>query len=422
MDIVITPGEKNVIEETPTLNVEAYSYFQRAREAVLRYQMDPDYLDTDLIKVASLNFRKTLALDSTFSQAYSGLALCYLFNNVFYSLSSNVIKVDSLLDLIEKAIMYDEHNAEAYFARSGYYVFMGDSEKALRECDVALKYNPNYWEVYYSKATVLYRWNYKKGNLVKALDNIKTAINLNSGKNLSSLLNEFGNTLGGFGGFNDEAEILYRKAFSISNDSGTFYMNLATMEINKGNLEKSIEYNIVANRIDTTNYEGILTISQTYNRTNQYDKAIASFRKVIKHFERTGNVSKPVLHRIAYAYWRAGDKKKAMVWFNKAIEINTRSIKKQDWDARVAYNSYYDLAGIYAFLGNKRKALENLEVFNQVEICPNWMLNLIKADPMFEKIRNEPRFIAVVADLETKYQSEHQRIAEWLKYNRYLLE
>ena len=40
---------------------------------------------------------------------------------------------------------------------------------------------------------------------------------------------------------------------------------------------------------------------------------------------------------------------------------------------------------------------------------------LIKNDPIFDSIRNEPEFQQIVRDVEAKYQAEHERVKKWLE-------
>jgi hypothetical protein len=40
---------------------------------------------------------------------------------------------------------------------------------------------------------------------------------------------------------------------------------------------------------------------------------------------------------------------------------------------------------------------------------------LIKHDPLFDSIRNEPEFQQIVRDVESKYQVEHERVKKWLE-------
>ena len=76
--------------------------------------------------------------------------------------------------------------------------------------------------------------------------------------------------------------------------------------------------------------------------------------------------------------------------------------------------AYYDIAAVYAFRGDNKKAIQYLEKFNDKYSFPLWCVNLIKNDPLFDSMRNESRFQAIVKDVEAKYQAEHDRVGKWL--------
>jgi hypothetical protein len=84
--------------------------------------------------------------------------------------------------------------------------------------------------------------------------------------------------------------------------------------------------------------------------------------------------------------------------------------------AKLSWTSY-DLAGVYAFRGEKDKAFENLRVFNQKQrMILTWVTHF-NHDPLFDSIRNEPEFQQIVRDVEAKYQAEHERVRKWLEEN-----
>jgi hypothetical protein len=43
------------------------------------------------------------------------------------------------------------------------------------------------------------------------------------------------------------------------------------------------------------------------------------------------------------------------------------------------------------------------------------MVSLIKTDPLFDSIRNEPEFQQIVRDVETRYQALHERVRKQLE-------
>jgi hypothetical protein len=120
------------------------------------------------------------------------------------------------------------------------------------------------------------------------------------------------------------------------------------------------------------------------------------------------------MHRIGYSYWQNGYKKEAEYYFNEQIKYCNKIIDLKRLYAQTLY-PHYDLAGVYAFRGDKIKSYENLKIFNQRKVESLWMVMLIKTDPLFNSIRNEPEFQQIDRDVEAKYQAEHERLRKWLE-------
>ena len=120
------------------------------------------------------------------------------------------------------------------------------------------------------------------------------------------------------------------------------------------------------------------------------------------------------MHRIGYVFWQNGYKEEAEYYFNEQIKYCNTEIELKRMGEINIY-AYYDLGGVYAFKGEKVKAYKNLRTFNQIQQVPLWMANLIKTDPLFNSIRNEPEFQQIAKDIEAKYQAEHERVRKWLE-------
>ena len=90
--------------------------------------------------------------------------------------------------------------------------------------------------------------------------------------------------------------------------------------------------------------------------------------------------------------------------------------KVLNWKVSCKYKiAQYDLAAVYAFIGDKVKAYQYLDDFNNLNIYPLWWISYAKHDPMFDSIRNEPAFHQIVKEMEAKYQAEHERVRKWLE-------
>jgi TolB-like protein len=419
LNVALTPEEKNIIEAPSTTNLEAYGYYQQAMEVINDYWQSGNFANTAPIKVAADYFRKTLQQDPSFSGAYSGLAYCYCAENLLTNRER--ISVDSLFYLINQSIKFDESNSEAYLVKSWYFLEIGEKGKALEANNTALKYNPNNWEAYWFR-TFIYKGFSEENNFVNALEALKTTMTLNKGKNLHSILNQMGEILGGYAGFHDEAAELYHKALEISGDSIRYYINMSSNDNDRNNHARALKYNLEAYRIDSLRNDLALKLGHSYMDLGKYDSSLVYFKKFLRNYKLTGIMQESSLHRIAYTYAKTGDTKNADYWFRKARERFEESIKNKDFEAEVLGLTHYDLAGVFAFTGEEKKAFESLKYLTHLGVCPKWLLTLIKIDPLFDSIRDEKRFGQVVSDLESKFMAEHERVRIWLADNKYLFE
>ena len=126
------------------------------------------------------------------------------------------------------------------------------------------------------------------------------------------------------------------------------------------------------------------------------------------------------MHRLGYAYWKNNRFDEANYYFNFQMELCNQIIELNLPYAQ-QYFAYYDKAAIYAFRGERKKAFENLRIFNHRTRNTAWIYQLIKIDPLFDSIRDESEFQQIVSDVEAKYQAEHERVGQWLEENVVIL-
>ena len=80
--------------------------------------------------------------------------------------------------------------------------------------------------------------------------------------------------------------------------------------------------------------------------------------------------------------------------------------------------AYYDLAAIYAFLGETDKAYQYLDEFRKKRFYPLWWITLAKHDPLFNSIRNDAKFQRILQEMQVKYKAESERVKNWIEVNR----
>ena len=401
---VITPEEKQLIEKTPTANLTALDFYQRGREEYTKYLIDNNRA---ALKKAENFFHIALKYDSTFAQAYSGLARVYWSKYYFKEYFSPSF-LDSVLVYANTALTFDDQLAEAYFVRGEYYEQKGFTKQAIEEFDKTIEFNPNDWMAYYGKGNL-----YLHDDLLTAIENLQKAGSLNHGSELPLILGRIGESLL-YAGFTEKAKDYLVAVFKLVGAKTQYLWYLAEIEYCQSNYEKALEYLRAGYSLDSTDVMILSDLGYCYSFTGQFKESVKYYKKYVERVETLGQFDLQGTQRIGYAFWKNGDKKKAEYYFDKQIEYCKNSIQNSRPYALSKY-AYYDLAGVYAFRGNKEKAYENLRIFNQRQRISFVILIIMKNDLLFNSIRNEPEFQQIERDMEAKYQAEHERVRKWME-------
>lgn len=396
----MTPEEKELIERTPTGNLTAYDFYHQAREEYTKW---PNGDTTALQKAADL-YNKSLKYDSTFAQAYSGLAMVYWGKHIWKEyLSENFM--DSVLILTKIALSFDDQLSEAYTLRGKYYSETGKPEQAIKEFDKAIKLNPNDWMAYYEKGKF-----YLNIDFVNSINCLQKAASINRGPELPSLLGEIGSAYL-WAGFPEKNLQYHQDKLKLDGDSSSYYSSLAANEFWLANFSKSLEYAKKVNALDSND---VFWLGTAYSWLGQYKESLKYYKKYFERLKAQGIIDINGMHRIGYVYWQCGYKEKAEYFFNEQIKYCNKMIElKRSWSQ--GFYAYWDLAGVYAFIGEKDKAYENLRIFNQIQRANLAAPMQMKTEPLFNSIRNEPEFQKIAGDIEAKYQAEHERVRKWLE-------
>jgi TolB-like protein len=402
----ITPEEKQLIEKTATANLTAYDFYQRGREEHKKYWINNS--NRSSLQKAEGFYHKALEYDSAFAQAYTGLAKIYWDKHYWKTLFSENF-MDSVLILANIALSFDNQLSDAYTLKGTYYSEIGKPEQAVEEFDKAIEFNPNDWMAYLGKC-ILY---YNNTDLLNSIDNCQKAASINHGPELPTLLGTIG-WVYLCAGFPEKSKYYYQEELKLDGDSSAYYFKSGLYEYYLGNFNKSIEFGVKGYAIDSNNCEIMSLLGDDYAWLGQYEESLKYWKKCFEKLKTLGELSLNNMHRIGYAYWKNGYKEEAEYFFNEQIKYcNSMNELKRPYGEGLY--TYYDLAGVYAFTGEKNKAYKNLRIFNQIKRTSLWMVMLIKTDPLFVTIRNEPEFQQIATDIEAKYQAEHERVRKWLE-------
>ena len=401
----IAPEEKLLIEKVPTSSLTADDLYQRGKEEERKFSLtnlsafsefsigstdDPSNLKA--IEIAKKMYNTALKYDSTFALAYVGLASVYWNKNYYKEYFSGNF-LDSVVILAKKALLFDDQLPDAYYIQGMYYSERGSNKQALVEFDKALKYNPNYWLAYVGKGDI---------------KSLQIASSLNHGPELPYIIGSLvlSYTDAGF------IEIAKNNLENLKliGDPIQYYRCAGYSEEKQGHGEKAIEFYRKVYNIDSTNIWSLASLGYLYSFIGQFEKSLKYYKRCVERQKVSGQLDFISSHRIGYVYFKNGYKKEAEYYFEKQIEYCNGQIKLNRPWAQELY-PYYDLAGVYAFKGDKVKAYKNLKIYNQRQEPEGlWMVSLIKTDPLFNSIRNEPEFQQIVRDVEARHQALHERV------------
>jgi TolB-like protein len=404
LQAAITPEEKKIIEKIPTTNMEAYDLYMRAQN--FRQDYTRTYNLNSYRKSVSL-LEAAIGIDSTFAKAYSGLAEISIYRFLLY-FDFNSANVDSCLLMADKALSLDNKLAEAYYVKGCFLMLRGEYKESLENLDNALVINPNYYNALFIKG---YVFIYGLQDYVKGIEFYEKTLKFTFGdehfafgvSGRSGLMRNLGDSYL-YSGFIDEAKKYYLQALDQDGDSVNYFRSMSWLELCCENIQNARQFSEMAARSVILDNGSI-----DWNSFAGDDQRAYYWAK--KLVEQPDNAVNAWL-RIGYAYWKMGKHKEAESFFNRTIKIYNESISHTGLFNKY---QYYDLAGIYAFLGDKSKAYEYLDQFNTMNFYPLWIISYLKHDVLFNNIRGEERFQKILQNVEAKYHSEHERVRKWLE-------
>jgi tetratricopeptide (TPR) repeat protein len=299
------------------------------------------------------------------------------------------------------AIKYTAENKEVlavlYKNRAGCFIQVKDFNKAIHDCDTALKFNTDYGDAYRNRGianegkelyddaisdlshAIKYALNNpdelselynmrgddyvetKKYN--KAISDYKSAIFIKSDRRIS-----YENLAEAYGKINqpDLVTETYRKAFvafvNKSEDLSVLYDKLGNYHRGIGRFDEAMTWYEQALQANPKNTQILWERGTDYEYLENYDKAIETYRKAI---EKTGEVNEDlaILHvRIGKCLEHQKKYDEALKEYDLAIKLNP----KEDW-------AYSKRALLYAnLLNNKAKAREDFDRLEKLDSVPTY--------------------------------------------------
>lgn len=390
---IVTPDEANRISKLPTKSTEAYEYYLKADELFENTNSVEDYAE-----VISL-IEKALEYDNEFAEAYALYARAYY--GLYYYEEEKEEYRDKINFFADKAIVLDPEMEYGYFMKAQFYRINNEYEQALLFLNKALECNPNSGRAIRDLATIhaVYLPDTEKF-LEVSLRAIRLDIPAEEMEEKSYNYQKLAISFR-YSGFFEEAQKYLDLAREFDpDDFGVMNEKLHLMQDMGDDYHASIDY---INDLDLENVRDrriVWNIAQTYFFMRDYANAKIWYEKA----ERLN-----LFNQIRYAYTlsKLGENDMLMETLNNPKQFDN------NYNLRL-------MAAIYSLKGEKELALEQMRLFAQQENFAFWIIRFFKDDPIYDNIRELPEFKKILAEMETKFWKDHDRIKATLEEKRLL--
>lgn len=403
LKVKIAPEVEGRLARVPSTNQRALDLYYEAQTNFVKYAYTLPQLESDYNKIQSL-CRQALAIDSNLAEAYTLKAKAYWEKVYINSLKKKINKQqlpDSVAAPCEKALTIDNNAVDPMVLLSEYYDFTGKKDRQLSYLEKAITLNPNHFEANLHLAEY---YVHSDNTVEKSLHYLKKALRLDpqsiTTPEVYGLLSFVYQNILDF----EKAKHYAQKAIdqdvnAVAKARG--FLDMARILMRVGTGEEVIKYAYEYLKQDSSS-NALYFAGEAYcYLKNDCTKAVTLYEKVFGSFSNHPNA-----HRYAVALWKVGRKEEAAKWMNSSLNKY-----KEDEKAKGHPIKEYDLAGVYAFLGNKKAAYEILKEPSSNNSVWGWGAPYyILRDPLFENLWHDKEFQDIVANVQAEKAKVRERI------------
>jgi serine/threonine-protein kinase len=412
----LTAHDAQTLAAIPTENLEAYDYYLRGKEA-MRGSRGRDML------AAADHFERATQLDPRFSLAYAALGVAHT-DALWFLADLRPVRLQMARKAIDRALELDPNLPAAHNALGNYY-YHGklDYPAALKEFSVAQSLAPNDAEATAFKSRVERR----QGKWDAALADSKRAVELDPRNTV--YINDYAYTLSLTRHY-DSADAVFRREAEVDPSDWRGYQGRASIALlRSGDVPLALSRLREAQaQIDPSQFatyiigfpwpayldKSLLDVLNTYRPTGTLDQKLFYFQnrgilaydqgdttamraigdsmlKLVPREVGTGLFDQDMRSILAAAYAFRGDKEKALVHARSGtVPAVTSRDAVRTGDYLIVLGSVAAVVGAYD---------EAIAAFERALAIPSATSRaLLRADPMFENIRKDPRFQKLIAD------------------------
>jgi len=388
---VITPEEDTRIAKLPTQNRAAYDAYLKGLSFLPNWPSE-SYPGDSILFNAREQFEKAIAADKTFALAYAALAETYFVLGDNESQKGRKELVNSNADL---AILYDPTLAESYTAKAYYYLLNYQQDLAILFFERALHFNPSYarairWLAleYILKDTEKYLYYALKASQLDITGKSPTEI----ASDYIGLSRSFR-----FVGFFDEAE---------------HYLQLA--EATKASPALAVEERAEILGDIHSDYQQAWELLNTYmTKGENLSQSLIRCAAQTSYFRRDWQTAANYYQQITVDWW-PNDDGRIGATLNELGKKEEAEERFKRFEAYLAQDQtphkYRLLAELQAYRGQTDAALANMEIFARADNIPYWAIRFFRDDPMYDNIRELPKFKELLDQMEARFWKNRDRI------------
>ena len=410
----LTTKEKKSIEEKPTDILEAYDHYLKGNYYLNNYQTKESY------EKAVQMYEKAVELDTNFAVAYAKLAIVHAVLYVPKTWDHTIERLEKTKSTLSKANEIAPDLPEIHHA-NGYYLewIEHDFDRAMAEYKIALRDAPNNSELLGSMGTIYLRqgqsekatqfftksyerdpksinqdmwvsWSYQ---LQRKWTEAEKWINIATSNHPDYGLGYYRKTeiyIYGYGNLEAARSVMQEGQKYVETIDRTFYPSL--IELYARNYREAL----AIREADSTRprYNFVLK-GQILDFMGQHEKAIANYeygRSLLEKLIKESPENAFHYSALGLAFAGLGNKEEAIKWGKQAIEMHP--IQTDPWSS--GEDILLEYAHINIIVGEYEEAIDQIRTLLSIPSrLTKWSLKL---DPIYDPLRNNPRFQALVGE------------------------
>ena len=387
LQAVITPEEEKLIEKFPTTNVAAYELYIRGNHEMGSYWSTQDQKH---IHAARKLFDKALLIDPEYYGATRGKGDTFMAEKNY----------DSAFIYVDKLIVLDPKSGSAYRLKGECYFLMGKLDLAVENYKTAINISPphiTFWPHLQLGRTLV-----AKGDIIEALSYYSKALQLDNEDMVWAyvfLASAFAN----IGEYDRAAR--YLQTSMESTDHCNLIKFYASVLLVQGKFPQLVQF--INSKCDQQACEQ--SCNQVMFQISLMQGEFVEAAEYSANLQNTGIEFYGIYpgymdYEIGYVHYQLGRTDESDKIFKEEIQ----KLESIDHEAAV---HYLHLSRIYAFKGERKKALENLNEYAKRGFTAGWH-DFILIDPFFESFRDDPEFKAIVKQAQEEKAALREQVRQ----------